>query len=298
MRRAPAAIGALGLVVLASCEDGVDADLGLDASLQVEGGTFRRGAPPTPTGGPDTLAVGLVTSALRPGATGKPCTGALGPGATAAIVSLAGDRGYWIVPAGAAAADSPGAPTFSARLAFSSRLAPGAYALGVQAVDGAGRIGASRTAPLVAVATSAPARFAITLTWDTQADLDLHVVDPSGVEIFDRNMSAVEPPAPGKPVDLAAYAKAAYLDFDSNAECVIDGLRRESVLYPEAPARGRYVARVDTKSTCGFGVARWRVTAVLDGRVLGTATGASTDDDARFPHDRGAGVLALEVDVP
>jgi hypothetical protein len=32
--------------------------------------------------------------------------------------------------------------------------------------------------------------------------------------------------------------------------------------------------------------------------VLGEARGTSTDFDTRFPHDRGAGLLALEFDVP
>lgn len=240
----------------------------------------------------------VVSTRFTPGSVGKPLGGALGAGSTAALISLAGDRGYWIVPAGAAAVDTPGLPSYSASLAFARGLALGPYDLEVRAVDADGRVGPARVQPLVASDTVTAARMTITLSWDTEADLDLHVVDPSGVEVFARNVNAVEPPPPGQAPDPAAYAKGAYLDFDSNARCVIDGLRRERVVWPVAPARGRYVVRVDAASMCSEVAARWKVSAEIEGRVLGQSEGIATATDVRFAHDRGAGVLALEVDVP
>lgn len=298
MRRA-GPVASLGVALaLASC-DGIDADAGADASMRIDGAQFRRGTPPAATpGAPEALSVRVVSTRFTPGAVGKPLGGALGAGATAALVSLAGDRGYWIVPAGAAAVDTPKLPSYSASLAFARGLPLGAYDLEVRAVDADGRVGPARVQPLVAASTTAPSKMTITLSWDTEADLDLHVVDPSGVEIFARNVNAVEPPAPGQAPDPTAYERGAYLDFDSNARCVIDGLRRERVVWPVAPAKGRYVVRVDAASMCAEVAARWRVSAELEGRVLGQAEGVSTATDVRFAHDRGAGVLALEVDVP
>ena len=49
---------------------------------------------------------------------------------------------------------------------------------------------------------------------------------------------------------------------------------------------------------CGGTSANWRLEAVLDGKRLGSASGTATETDLRFAHDRGAGVLALEIDVP
>ena len=72
----------------------------------------------------------------------------------------------------------------------------------------------------------------------------------------------------------------------------------ENVDYADKPPSGHYVVRVDTFSLCKTIGASWRVEAFLEGASLGAAQGSSTDFDTRFSHDRGAGVLALELDVP
>jgi hypothetical protein len=276
---------------------GTDAETGNDAEMQLQGAQFVRGAMPGGAEAPKVAAVQLVTTTIRIGTVGKALGGALDPGSTAALVALADDRGYWIVPAGVPDVSSPTFPSFKATASFARTLAPGPHDLVVRAVDGAGNVGPAHTESLTAIDPSIPdGHLVVSLAWDSEADLDLHVVDPNGVEIFNRNINSYEPPPPGQAPDPNAYQHGAILDADSNANCVIDGRRRENVVWKDPPPPGHYVVRVDTFSMCGQISAHWTVDVLADGVSIGRAQGTTFPSDTRFSHDRGAGVLALEFD--
>ena len=138
----------------------------------------------------------------------------------------------------------------------------------------------------------------VTLRWDTDADLDLHVVDPRGVEIWARNPSSWELPRPGSPPDPNGWKTGGFLDFDSNAQCVIDGRRQESGVWSAAPPPGRYIVRVDTFSLCRATSVHWSVEVFHAGDSIGVARGTSTATSTRPPHDAGSGVAALEFEIP
>jgi hypothetical protein len=87
------------------------------------------------------------------------------------------------------------------------------------------------------------------------------------------------------------------LDLDSNGGCVPDGRRAENVIWREPPPPGHYIVRVDTFSLCGQPSAFWRLAVYRRGTRIATASGTSTEGDERFTHDRGDGLLALELDV-
>jgi hypothetical protein len=284
---------------LASCDDRTQPDAATDAQLRVAGAQFFRGDMPGDESGPPVKTVSL-SPIVHPGSVARSCSGVVDPTATAVALAIAGDSGYWIVPAGLPDVTAPGFPTFAADIAFSSKLPVGTRLFIARAVDGAGHFGASFTKPLDVTAIPRPVgRFVISLSWDDEADLDLHVVDPRGVEIWKRNINSYEPPPPGaSPEPPNTPHPGGILDFDSNAACVQDGRRAENVVYADAPPSGHYVVRVDTFSLCKATGAHWRVEGFLDGASIGAAEGASTDFDTRFSHDRGAGVLALELDVP
>jgi hypothetical protein len=275
----------------------VSDDEGANAYLRVPGAAFVRG--PLPSGSadaPGVASIDLVNSIIHADMIGYPITGALEPRATAAAVGLQGDVGYWIVPAGLPNVATPADPSFAATATFAAGIVPGSYTLVVQAVDGRGHFGAPRTQNLTAqVAPSAPTGdLVITLSWDTESDMDLHVVDASGVEIFHGAMSDQPPPFEPQP-DGGSYG---HLDWDSNANCVIDGKRQESVVWPGAPPPGLYIVRVDAASLCGQPIAHWTVAATLKGKSLGEAQGVAVDASTRGPHDQGAGVTALELRGP
>jgi hypothetical protein len=298
MRRASLVLAALSASLLVAC-DGASSDLGLGARMRVEGAQFVPGSPPAGGSGPAVVSIDLSSNQIRAGQIGKPLSAALDPAATAAAIGLQGDLGYWVVPAGLPEVQAPGFPTFHADLSFASDLAAGEYTLDVRASDVEGRFGPPQLLPLSASgAPAATGALVISLRWDTEADLDLHVVDPAGVEIYKRNINSYEAPPPGQPVDPTAWQKGAILDLDSNAACVIDGRRQENVIWKDTAPPGHYLVRVDTFSLCGEASANWAVEVRKAGAVLARAEGQSGPTDEQMPHDRGAGVLALDVDVP
>jgi hypothetical protein len=281
MRRA---LVLLALVAIAGCS-GVPADAGLAAEMMVSGAQFTAGPMPAASGGPAVVSLDVQSNAAHAGEIDDPLRAALGPTATAAAIGLGGDQGYWIVPAGLPSVTAPGFPTFDVTLSFSLALPAGTYELAVEAVDEQNRFGDANTATLTVAAAPVPAgALVFTLRWDTESDLDIHVVDPLGNEIYSG--------------DVSPAGSGGVLDFDSNASCVIDGRRQEDVTWKDTPPSGQYLVRVDTFSLCAATFANWVVEARLDGAIVGTASGESVETDTEMPHDRGAGVLALTLDVP
>jgi hypothetical protein len=284
-------------VVLSACASSVSDDPGTNAYLRVPGSAFVRGPLPAgAAGAPGVASIALLNSIIHPDSIGYPIAGALDPGSTAAAMGLRGDVGYWIVPAGLPNVATPTDPSFAATATFAAGIVPGSYTLVVQAVDGQGLFGLPRTQSLTAQPSpSAPTGdLVVTLTWDTESDMDLHVVDAMGVEIFHGAMSDQPPPFAPQP-EAGSYG---HLDWDSNANCVIDGKRQESVVWPNPPPPGSYVVRVDAASLCGEPIAHWRVDATLHGASLGEAQGVAVDASSRGPHDQGAGLTALTLPVP
>jgi hypothetical protein len=258
-------------------------DPGLDAELQIAGAQFNPGALPADGDGPSVIALDVATSMLAPGAANQPLTGTLESSATTVAFAIDGDRGWWLLPAGVPDVNAPTLPTYATRLAIARAAKPGVVTLRARAADQRGHFGVSSSVMLTIADVPPPnARLIVTLAWDSATDLDLHVVEPGGNEIWSD--------APRSPSGGA-------LDLDSNSQCVIDGRDREEVTWAQPPS-GHYDVRVDTFSLCGQPVADWQLSVTLDGSSLGTAAGQSVASDAYGPHQRGSGREALGFDVP
>jgi hypothetical protein len=285
-------------LVVAGC-GARDADPGALADLQLIGGHFAAGALPAPSGGPAVESLQFSAAQVTAGQSDQPILGALAPSATAVLLALDGDAGYWIVGAGVPATDAPTFPTFSAIGAFSRLVPSGARTLVAEAVDAAGHIGSPATQRLLVSGVTLPAGpLVVHLGWNDAADLDLHVVDPDGVEIFFRHATGYQAPPPPALPDPNGPANAPLLDGDSNGGCAIDGREQENVVWTTAPKSGHYVVRVDAASLCGLPYADWRVDDVRDGAVVASARGEAVGSDTRGTHDSGSGRTALEFDVP
>jgi len=103
----------------------------------------------------------------------------------------------------------------------------------------------------------------INLTWDSKADMDLHVVDPSGAEIY---WAARTSPTGGQ------------LDLDSNAACATDGPRAENIFWASglvAP-HGDFVVRVDHWANCTAVQTNYVVTVNVRGKAPQVFTGVVT----------------------
>ena len=102
----------------------------------------------------------------------------------------------------------------------------------------------------------------VTVAWDTDADVDLHVVDPEGSEIYWANRQS---PSGGQ------------LDLDSNAACAGDNVRNENISWPIGSApQGAYTVRVDYWANCNAVETNYTVVIHNEGETdihYGTFTG-------------------------
>lgn len=287
---------ALGALLFVGCGG---SQTGLPALLRVVGAQFVPGEPAATPDGPAVVGLNLLQSAVYPGELAKPFAGTLSEGSTAAALFLDGDLGHWTVVAGPPDVTAPKLPTFAASLDFSPELPLGERRLFVYAADSDDRTGPATVQNLSVLPRDQPmGELVVSLRWERDADLDLHVEDPDGVEIWARQKTGYTAPPPGTPPDPGAMARAGRLDFDSNAACVIDGRRRENISWTVPPPSGRYRVRVDTFSLCREAVAYWTVEVRFQGQLVGQASGQSGPESTRGTHGQGAGVLAFEFGLP
>jgi hypothetical protein len=302
-RLAVAALGAVAaLAALAGCS-GVGADPGLDAELRVAGAQFYAGAMPSPTTTTQVDSVDSPNNTVRAGQIGKSLSGLIDRDAAAVALGLADDAGYWIVPAGALDTTQSDLRDWSVKVSFAPTLAVGSRELAVAAVDAAGRFGPPNTLTLSVrphEVDLSDTHLVVSLSWDTEADLDLHVVlpgEPLDI-VWAQHPTSYVLPQPGEPVDPAAIERAGRLDVDSNSQCVIDGRREEDVVWrgaTAAPPHGSFTVLVDTFSLCAAPTAHWAVDVYQGGdpTSIRHAEGTVVDSDTRGAHVAGSGVRAL-----
>ena len=105
----------------------------------------------------------------------------------------------------------------------------------------------------------------VSVTWNNDADVDLHVVDPSGEELYYGHRSS---------------ASGGELDIDANAACSTTPLWQENVGWASQTApSGLYTVRVDYWSSCGNAQTDYIVTVYLK------------SDTPAVPGSPGTGVL-------
>jgi hypothetical protein len=165
--------------------------------------------------------------------------------------------GYWVVPMGPLDTQT-GLLSWSAMADFSSSILPGWHPLKYVAIDNNGVAGQQQTYDKLCVAnrvpdnfnscipTAAPPANVISLSWDANVDLDLQVTTPDG--------TLVEPQNPKTPDGMGT------IDRDSNANCVIDGIRYENLVWKanQGP-HGRYGIYVNLVSACGKPIVHFNV---------------------------------------
>jgi hypothetical protein len=297
------------LVLLAAC-GGITNEPGYGSALAIPGAQFRPGAFPAATGGPATQSLVTAHATIAIGHVHERLHAILDGTATAAIVGIAGADGAWIVTAGPPDVDTPGAATATAMFGLDPATEPGPFTLELAATDADGRIGEPAETALVADAAPPPdGDLVVGLVWDSTADLDLHVVDPTGAEAWSGDPNTWKAPPPGMPADPNAYLSGGWLDRDANASCHLDGAPAEHVIWktrtgvdglgnpvPIAPVipSGTYIVRVDTRAMCRDASASWYVEVYAAGALVAAARGVSVPEDVLTgDHRAGAGVTAL-----
>jgi hypothetical protein len=301
------------------CDAGVRGRTGLEAQLRISGatlvdGTLPSSPDPAVIDGP-TVAISQFHGLAFPGASNRALAGSVQPGGSAVAIGLGDDRIYWIVPAATRNRDIGGNSDlqFSATLSFAPAIAAGRHDLVVRALLADGHRGPALVQPvMISDFSDVRGALQVRLAWDTNADLDLHVVAPvappdppdpkvpTRIEVWVNHPSSLPPRPvfdPYTPDDIAA---GGLLDLDSNQACLIDGRREENIVWGAAPPSGHYVVRVDAVSLCAEVSAQWQVDVFQNGNPLPVtaAFGEMIDSDTRFSHSAGSGLLAVEFDIP
>ncbi len=265
MKRALAIALALWLV---GCDHGQESVIGPSEAFRIRGAQFMKGALPgtaasdagtaTPVdaGGPPRVTMVALSSGYAiQGQSGRGISGLSTP--NAASVGIALDdvgSGYWVVPT-RTIDQTTGELTWSATADFDRSIPAGRRFLHFVAFDESGTPG-EQLAQKFCIASSIPDNLSscdpsveppaavISLTWDTNVDLDLQVVTPAGVVVTPKHPST-EPPDAGTDAGADADAGVNYgavgtIDRDSNANCITDGVRMENLVFPKDAPLGTY----------------------------------------------------------
>jgi hypothetical protein len=295
-------VGLGALLFVAGCS-GAESSQGSDLGLRIRGAQLVGRELPEADGGPRVTLIDFRRSAVVAGESGIVVSGRTEGTGYAVNVTLEGQRGYWIVPTGVEDPAVEGELTWSTALDFSRNLPPGEARLLVQASNERGRVGEPRGLSFD-IETDAPqGALYIELSWDVDADVDLIVTDPNGISISSKNINSYEPPGPGQPRDpMDAYLQGCRLDVDSNANCLIDGRRREAAVWATAAPEGRYQLRVDLASPCGKSRVSYTIRVIQDAggdqeRVISESLGVLYPTDAlQTENGDGIGVWAAEFE--
>ena len=179
---------------------------------------------------------------------------------TKVAVNVPGVVGYWEI--------TLPAPTTSQQLliVFSQDIPKTTFVLNLGGATSTA-YGVQQSNPLSVIAVGT-GDVQVNITWDSKADVDLHVIDPTQQEVYWAGRTSTT---------------GGTLDLDSNAGCGSDGPRAENIFWASgliAP-RGEYLIRVDYWSNCGAPLTNYVVTVnargkppqVFSGVLTGTGDG-------------------------
>jgi hypothetical protein len=221
-------------------------------TVQGTSGTAHFGSLPSSGGGPDvTLPANLnilnggssIVSISSPNLMSR------------IIVSVEGTDGYWEIIL-------PSDTTLVMLLVtFAQNLTGNTIPLTFLAGNSVNQFGLAVTiaANIIQVGTG---DIQVSLSWDALSDVDLHVIDPDGEEIYWGNRIS---------------SSGGILDLDSNPACSIDSVNNENITWPTGSAPlGTYIVLVNYWSSCDQLLTNYSVTVTLAGMAPQVFTGTFT----------------------
>ena len=194
--------------------------------------------------------------AVVAGVAGKAFSGtATNDGSSVAVRFADMGTGYWVLPLGIPAIYA-GQLSFSFSADFAPTIPPGNHPLRAVAIDGVGRGGTAVDISLCVESiipdnnhscnpsVAAPSTV-LSLHWDTNFDLDLHVILPSGLDVNPKNPLTVDPTV------VDAGPNPSRIDRDSLGQCIADGIRQEDLVFQTSPPPGLYEIYANPFDSCG-----------------------------------------------
>jgi hypothetical protein len=307
--------------------DSEPSNSGLDEPLRVGSAFFRDGELPgipvdeLPSDPEELLeltprvpAISPAGSLLRPGQAGVSVRGTATEDTYAIGIRLADiGSGYWIKPVGGLTG-LPNEREWDARLDLSPDVPSGKQVLEVVAIDGDGKAGPQATFTLCVTRevehsrnacdpTELPPAAIIALSWDTDADVDLVVVTPSGKTI-DATSPTTIAREEGEELDYDAPGQGV-LSLDSNDACRRDGVQRELLTWNVSPEPGKYQVYARLFEPCGTSTTNFKVEGFVRtagdedgtygvGQIADTIHGVLLAQGANGNRDLGVFVTTIE----
>lgn len=269
-------------LALGACSQGQNSVIGPNEPFRMRGSNvqFVHGKLPGVTPGEDlagatelpTIAAVDLNSLIVSQGGSKSISGRASANASSVAIAMEGvGSGYWVVPTrsqdpitgeltwGVASASQSGLVAD-----FDLGLRSGIRPLHLVAIDENGQAGVQFIQKLCVrsavpdnlnscESSVAPPAAVFSLSWDTNADLDLQVLTPDGLLITPKRGSTTD-------ADAGPASKpAGSIDHDSNANCVADGVRRESLIFQtDAPSPG-YLFFANLHDACKQPVVRFNM---------------------------------------
>ncbi|HLV13580.1 MAG TPA: hypothetical protein VKY41_00235 [Xanthomarina sp.] len=125
----------------------------------------------------------------------------------------------------------------------------------------------------------------VSLSFDNDKDVDLHLIEPNGDHIYYNNETSTN---------------GGFLDLDSNPACEIDGVNNENIYYPDDATIevGTYYVYVDMYENCNPSVAtNFVVSVILNGVEIPTSTQNPYNGNfpVGFPSNSGGSDIANDI---
>jgi hypothetical protein len=220
---------------------------------------------------PEVVRLSAASRIVFPGQKQGKIDGTLSTNSAAVALGFEGGSGYWVVPAGSPDYNSDGALEWHVKCDYSPNIAPGYREITAAAIRADGTFGraltqklciAGRTADYINACNpkSSPApQSVISLSWDTNVDLDLQVITPEGRLVSPKQPSTMDP----DDTTGAMATAAGVLDRDSNAGCNIDGIRFENLVFETVRSTGTWGIYADLFDACKQSVVHFTASVYL-----------------------------------
>lgn len=267
---------ALAGSVLFGCQEGQASVIGPSEPFRVRNAQFFTGelpgeppsADPPAEDQPLVTAVDLANQLVLQGQGNKSVSGRTNSLGRSVGLQLEGvGSGYWVLPT---KSQDPltGELSWSGVADFDLSIDPGIHPLRTVAFDSEGNAGRQRSTRLC-VASAIPDNYnscdpklvppaaVISINWDTNVDLDLEVHTPDGLVVTPKHPSTI--PTGGDAGTGMPTAAAGLIDRDSNASCVIDGVRRENLVWQTEAPIGLYQIYANLFDSCRQAAVRFTI---------------------------------------
>lgn len=176
------------------------------------------------------------------------------------VIGRMGDSGYHTVTG----SDPDGDGIYDIAVQVAGEATEQSIVLSIALIDELGNVGPYRQVE-IEIVQSGTGDVKVTLSFDRLHDLDLHVIEPNGEEIFYDNRNS---------------STGGWLDLDSGSTCEASSANAENIFWPPggAPA-GQYRVTVQNYQQCSPGPIEFTVRIAYDS-VVNTYTGTFADGTA------------------